>query len=455
MTVRSSSLKKNIQILRKKEPDLLADTLAAIPAGEMFATACGLANLRVTGTDGTTLPLHDEQDPNQDVLPFLSLIPADASGVVILLGLGLGYAAIRLLNERPGIRKLIIFERDLGIFHQALSAVPFAPLLNDHRVTLVIGPQKNVQETLLATAKDLQLESAFILKHLPSFSYDPSGYQQLYEEVYAFANSFNMEGATISHFGTKFLENRLQNIPVTGPHFLLEKLQDVFSGIPAILVASGPSLDKNIHLLPTLKGKAVIIAADSALPAILAQGLEPTFVSSIDPQWLTFEKYTPETFATKEISLLCMSWVTPEVAKSFPAKNVFWTYTHKPFEAWLNKQLGGSLTTGGAATVAHLNLLAAIVMGCSPIIFIGQDLAFEGTKQYAHGVALSTDSLTTNRSSANPDDIWVDGYYGEKVLTSRSFWGMKSFLKRSWRNKQTAYISMPRKEGFDWKEPSL
>lgn len=409
--------------------------------GEVVTSANGQPNLSLADAQGQIICLHDEKDPADDVLPFLRLVPENAQGTVILLGMGLGHAALQLLRLRPDIRKFIIYERDPGIFLQALHNVDLAPLLSDPRCLLGVGPEAGI-EVLQPAGKALQLEAAYILNHLPSVNLDPEGYQQLYDKIYGFSNSLNMEGATLSHFGKAFIANRLSNLATMRHHFLLEGLSGLFKDVPAVLVAGGPSLNKNVHLLPKLAGRAVIIAGDSVVPVLLQHGVTPTFITSIDPQELTFEKFAPISFTAEKTSLICMPWVTPKVPRIYPAEHVFWTFSASAIESWLNAQLGGTLTTGGAGSMAHLSLLAAIIMGCSPIIFTGQDLAFSDQKQtHADGIVFRGAPPNTSAEQNNPDMLWVEGVNGGQVMTNRAFYGMKVFFEKIISENNGLYIN--------------
>ena len=65
-----------------------------------------------------------------------------------------------------------------------------------------------------------------------------------------------------SLLGIKFT---LRNIPTIIDYTGIADLKDVFKGKPGIVVASGPSLDKNVKLLEGLREKAVICAADGSV----------------------------------------------------------------------------------------------------------------------------------------------------------------------------------------------
>jgi tetratricopeptide (TPR) repeat protein len=190
-------------------------------------------------------------------------------------------------------------------------------------------------------------------------------------------------------------------------------------------------LEKDLHLLPLIKGRAVIIAVDTVLPVLLKNGIKPHFVTTIDPQELVFEKIAdalPE--VTSDIHLISTISGFPKIPKTFPGGQIFWVFSAKPVEAWLSRLLGCEILTAGAGTVAHLNLLAAVFMKCSPIIFIGQDLAHSRSRSHVPGVSLTAQNKTKEMLKKNKDIQWVKGVDGKPVPTDRAFMDMKHYFER-------------------------
>ncbi|WP_294376368.1 6-hydroxymethylpterin diphosphokinase MptE-like protein, partial [uncultured Clostridium sp.] len=60
----------------------------------------------------------------------------------------------------------------------------------------------------------------------------------------------------------------------------------------------------------------------------------------------------------------------------------------------------------GGGSVAHYMTLQAIYMGCNPIIFIGQDLAYDDEKKYSQLAQISSEIIDKTRKD---DDIYVEG----------------------------------------------
>ena len=436
-------LSQNMVLLKKNYPHVwgILTQTPPKPVGKIFPAPNGRPNLWAHDQEGNQLSLHIPEDPQLEVGQFLAMVDKDFSGVLTITGMGLGYAPLALIQHRRNLRHLAVFEPNAGIFLQALHAMDLSPLLADPRVILGIGPEQNVGAVMGPANKALQLESIQNLQHLPSFSLNFPEYKQLHQAVCDHCSSFNIEGNTLNFMGREFLENRLRHLNSMHHNRFLAELAGRFKKVPAIIVSAGPSLDKNIHLLAQAKGKAVILAADSALPALAAHKIMPDLVGTIDPLELIFEKVAGVAPAVHGVSLLCMSWASSKMAKLFPADQIFWGFGAKPIEAWMSHLFGQQLLTAGAGSVAHLNLISAIIMECSPIIFIGQDLSFSPTKSHSANAVLQTNDLVEALLANQEDIVWLDGIDGGQVLSNRGMHSHKLFFERVIKDQKGHYIN--------------
>lgn len=412
------------------------------PSGEISYTPNDKPNITVINGQDSPVTLHLKINPEKESQDFLEAVSKDHKGFVAILGMGLCYNALKILKERPYLQFLAIFELDPGIFVQALRYVDLSPILEDPRLILGIGTKTTVAETLAPAFHTIQLESSNVFHQQPSFEYNPQGYNQLKEDLFTHLNSLNVEGTTVRTLGKNFFTNRFEHISTIHHHLLLEHLHNRFEGIPAILVAGGPSLNKNIHLLKQAQKTAVIIAVDTVLPTLLENDVQPHFLTCIDANNLTFEKFADVIPKVKNTALICSSWVNPKTAKAFPADQTFWTFTGKSMEAWFNSLFDGKILTGGASTVAHLNLIAAHMLGCSPVIFIGQDLAYSDSDSATHaqGTVLQG-KIPSGAISRHTEGETVTGINGKILRTNRSFLSMKKFFESAIATSQIPHIN--------------
>ncbi len=395
-------------------------------SAEVFYTSEGKINLKVKLKNNSIVYLHDKDDPEKEIPQFLNMIPENANGVVLLTGIGLCYTPLAILEKRKNIQYLAVFDLMPDIFLQALRYIDLSSMLSDPRLILSIDTDIDIDiDKVLAPASlALQLESIYNLKHMLSFSIDNEKYTKFSDVVFTIANQFNLGGGAILGGGRAYTANRFKNLTSMYKNDMIEDLKGKFKDVPAVLVAGGPSLNLNIHLLHKIKGKAVIIAVDSTLPALAANGVSPDFLTAIDPYDLIYEKFADALPKIHGTSLITSTWVASKVVKAFPARQVFWTFSGRNMENWMQEMMGGSIPTGGASTVAHLNLVAAILMGCSPIVFIGQDLAYTGGTSHASNTALTQNKAMRNLLKSK-DLMWTEEISGGKVPTDRKFLNFK------------------------------
>ena len=182
--------------------------------------------------------------------------------------------------------------------------------------------------------------------------------------------------------------------------------------VPAIIVASGPSLSKNMHLLKEAKGKSVIISADSAVSALLANDIVPDLYISVDPHK---EAKSFEDDRVKGIPAIVE--LTSAKAAIKDGQTHFFTFNdgNSYLEEFINEENIDMHMIGVGGSVANTCFDAAIVMGFKTIIFIGLDLAYTGNKTHVENTARY--GMAIDESTA---EYTVD-IYGNPVKSSGEF----------------------------------
>ena len=406
----------------------VTDWTDPVPKARVVVSEAGSPNILVEKEGGGSILVHDQKEPGSESLPFMEKVTNDFHGTILVFGMGLGYIAKRLLDQREQFQYLIIFEADLSVFKLALSSVDLNAVLSDDRVIICAGVPENVDTVLKPATRALMLEDIHTHKLLSCFQINEA-YEKLASMVFDHVSALNIDGSTRSNHGRVFIENRLRHLTSMHHDRMLEELTGKFSGVPALMIAAGPSLDKNIDQIHKAMGKSVIIAVDTALPVLLAHGIVPDFVTAIDFNDPIFEKIAP--VASKpvahDIKMICTSWVACSVPKVFPAKAYYWAFGGNPLERWIQTLFGGKVGIGGAGTVAHLNFAAAVIMGCDPLIFVGQDLAHSYDREHASNVVFTG---TETMEKVSKDALWVKGVDGKPVVTTRVLHGYRVLFEQ-------------------------
>lgn len=389
----------NLTILKQKDPALAARVQSQVhkPVGEVLPTPAGLPTLRffppADRPEQGEIWAYNEQDPSLDVVCHLSTVTSECHGLILLIGMGLGYAALTVLRERPTLGMMVIVEPEIDLFITALHSVDLCPLLLSPKTHFLIG-KIDFEQLGKIVQRIAALEDTHLLRHVPSFQWQKEAYETLDRQVLMQINQFNASGGTTRVAGERFMKNRMANLSQLRHSSDLAVLKDLFVGKPAILVASGPSLDQSIDELKKVVGHCVLFAVDAAMAPLLKAGIMPDFVSTIDFHYVNFEKVAPFTASPTPwpFSLITTIKGVPHIPKRLATRHRFWTFHDDRAETWLHESLDIQQLIPPSASVAHLSLGCALLMGCDPIILVGQDLAYtSNTASHAAGSIVKGD----------------------------------------------------------------
>ncbi|MEW6593985.1 MAG: 6-hydroxymethylpterin diphosphokinase MptE-like protein [Thermodesulfobacteriota bacterium] len=414
---------ENLQALRRKDPELHALVCGHEhrPVGELLETPSGLPTLRffpVADKPGQPSSVaYNEQDPWQDAARHLGTVEPGAHGLALFVGMGLGYGPLVVLRERPTLGMVVIIEPSLDLFVTALQVADLRPLLLSPKVHFLVG-DIDFERLGRTVERIASLEDTHLLRHVPSFQWREDVYPPLDRKVLMQVNRFNAFGGTTRAAGERFFENRMANLSLLRHSADFVLLKDLFAGKPAVLVASGPSLDQSLEELKKIAGRCVLIAVDAALAPLLRAGIMPDFVTTIDFHYVNFEKMAPYTAASSPwpFSLITTIKGVPLIPKRLPVKHRFWTFHDDRAQLWLMEALQVDELIPPAASVAHLSLGCALLMGCDPIILVGQDLAYNsGTATHAAGTIIKGSGLPEG-----VDLFMVEGVDGGQVHSDRA-----------------------------------
>lgn len=183
--------------------------------------------------------------------------------------------------------------------------------------------------------------------------------------------------------------------------------------VPAIIVAAGPSLDKNIKYLSAAKGKACIIAVDSAIRMLLMNNIIPDMLVTLDPDKV---RILFEDDKVNDMYLCYSVYGTHDVIKKNRKKKILYNSMSYMYNMLMDMGVKtGVLDTGGS--VANSAFSIARYLGFNDIIVIGQDLAFTDNKK--HASVVYDDGGINEKEKAKYTTI--EGIDGTEMLTYMNF----------------------------------
>lgn len=333
--------------------------------------------------------------------------------IAILYGLGNGVFLGEMLKHLDSDAKVYVCEPDLALFQYCLDHFDMEEILNDERVQIYVD-QINLDGFAGALERNVHWTNltSQIVSHHPSYD---KVYIEQYKDFLAVVENVNklakVNRDTEEHLAHSAVSNVMKNLHfIKDSNYIPDLTAEISEEVPAIVVAAGPSLDKNIDLLKNAKGKAFILATDTAVKYLLAHDAPFDAIITLDA------RKSPKHLADERCEKV-------PIFSNVEAKNLFlennrsrkiW-FRCEPYTEALYKDFGrefppyssgGSVATGAFST--------CVALGFKKIVLIGQDLAYDGDVTHAGGV----EKHIVNESYGSK---MVDGVNGGKVR-SRYDW---------------------------------
>lgn len=282
----------------------------------------------------------------------------------------------------------------------------------DEKIIMVFGGDVEEQVTLCSSLIDIDKFSGWKpFFGIETIEKDTSYFKTFYRSLGAKLNVKNLYKNTSIHTTHIFLRNSLINAPLVHNKIKISDYYNALSNKPFLIVAAGPSLNKQLPILSKYQEYFNILAVDTIWPILDKFGIKPDLVFALDsrskPSW-------PRNCVADETCFSIDIGCAPKLVWSHDQNHLF-SSTSEQIRSLLD-YLGVEvdiLATGGSVATSAFNF--ARYLGGNPIVLIGQDLALTGGKDHADGyLHVYSDALLKARSESGFD---VDGYYGDRVKT--------------------------------------
>lgn len=351
----------------------------------------------VVTPDGRPLYLHSRYDPVAEAEQFCrTQTEADSQALVaVLCGLGLGYHVSPLQRQLGGDGVVIAVEPDLVTIKSALACHNFDDAILMNRLVFLTSDDKaELHARLDPHAAVMMLGTRFVAP--PALRPLNVAFQQRVRGLLTeYAAYSKMSLVTLVANARITCANIANNLPFYVSTPPIDRLRGRFAGRPAVLVAAGPSLGRNVEQLRAVRDRVEIIAVQTTLKPLLARGITPDFVTSLDFSDLSRRFF--ESVSADGVYLVAepkASWQVidafmggPPGARDRPSRRLSLLDN-----LFARRCLGDDLAARGGlragSTVAHLAFYLAEYLGCDPIILLGQDLGFSGGVYYTPGVTI-------------------------------------------------------------------
>ena len=315
--------------------------------------------------------------------------------VAVVFGLGAGHA-VRDLRQRTDAT-LVVFEPDVGLLCTLLEAGPLD--LGDITITsdlddlAALWPglaRDNPAATVVVTpgyAEAFPAELASLTEAVRALAADVS----LFENTRAIRYR-----SWIGHV----LEN-LECIPTAGP---LGAIEGAWSGVPVFVVGAGPSLAANVGLLREASKKGIVIAVDVAAKVLARHGVEPHVIVSLEALDLSVH-VAALPFIDRVVRAVSLT-AHPAMIRTGQGPLLGFVEGLPALAPLASLLASRPVSVGGSVSTVALSI--AERLGCSPIVLVGQDLAYTGGRTHAEGTAFERSRAVVDAASGRIHYAWCE-----------------------------------------------
>lgn len=326
----------------------------------------------------------------------------------IVFGIGTGNLVRELIKRKNKNNKIIIVEADEELLNFVVENKVIEDLINRSDI-IITSKVKNMIDNVENVINGINVTFFRMIETINYSKLYSKELEEYFIAIKEFITKVSVERNTIKKFSLEWYNTLLENIKFYANGKSIFEYKDKYKDKPAIIVSAGPSLNKNIDLLKNNTNN-LIITGGRPLKALCERNIKPDFLTIVDSGETSFN-IVKDWIETVECPLLMNETANLEATKRHKGEKIVGTRNRFITRAFDNKI--DTIDRGGS--VAHSMTYFAMLMGCNPIIFIGQDLAYTNDKGHADGIEHCENNMSGYGSL---DDLYIDDIYGEKVRTS-------------------------------------
>ncbi|EHD8283912.1 motility associated factor glycosyltransferase family protein [Campylobacter upsaliensis] len=354
--------------------------------------------------------------------------------VLFFYGIGNGFLYKALLQNQI-YKKIIVFEKDLELIFLAFNLSNFSEDLASGRLIIVLNKDMNPIKAL-----QLFTSNVFALLYRSYFLELCCDYYEKQKKDILTINRLNknaiielsLKNGNDPGDALQGIDQFIQHLPkmLTHPSIdsLMQKRQN--KADTAIIVATGPSLNKQLPLLKKYAKRASIFCLDASYAILAKENIKPDYVLSLERVEAT-SKFFDNDFKEfdKDVLFILLALTHPKTLNFIEKNHREYMLAPKmlPLAQELKFKEFGFLN---GWSVAHMAYSIAWALGHKNIILIGQDLAYakDGTthsKNYPRGLD------TAKREISTLEQTELKAYGGKGKVKSTKIWSIfKDFYEQ-------------------------
>ncbi|OWA36191.1 hypothetical protein B9G55_10095 [Saccharibacillus sp. O16] len=365
-------------------------------------------------------------EPYEQDIPWLEAVKQSVEDTecIFVYGFGQGLGVADLI-ELYSNRLLMVYEPDIDQFYRTISQYDLTALLNHpHLYYLAVGKEQ-LHSLFYMASLHMHTDLAFVaLRHYLESEMDVL--RETKEKFKEYNHTYESNQKTHELFQQDWVRNSMYQMAGMLHATPVERLKNLFPGMTAVIVASGPSLQKDIDWIERLKPHAFIVAAGSSIQALVKRGIKPHMAVTLDGGAINDKVF--EDPRTLEAPLLYSSTSYYGITDRKQSGLIRAVMSNDTITQYFMNLRSNEVAITPTPTVVGTAIQGAIWMGATKIVLMGQDLSFPGDKFYSDGVNHIETSL--NEDLVQTANIEIPNVHGGINKTNINFMFMKDALEK-------------------------
>lgn len=416
-----SILEKNLEAMEKWYPafaDLIREEHETEdPTNVMVETSWDGETIFRIEQDGRQLYLGGKRNAKEPIQIWSERVgEIHKYAPVFLFGVGSAAYLKAIIEKSSKEVNVVVYEPSIHIFMAMLENIDISKEIEDRPIAFVVkGLNEEEFEPVMRGVMTLENMSFLIEEVHPNYrGFFLEDILEKVKKVQRLVESEMVQFNTQKKLSMNMAQNILRNMKYVceGYHTKL-LLNAVSNKDAAILVAAGPSLNKNIRMLKKAKNRLFILAVDTAVKPLVKAGIKPDAFITIDAKK---DLDLVEIDGAETIPVIGPATALYKIMDRQKAKKIFYyDGYYLPYSIYfINDKELPDVSTGGSVACSGFSLLHKL--GYETIILVGQDLAFTDNKSHADGTfeekmpTLDTEGMEM-----------VKGNYVDKIPTRMDF----------------------------------
>ncbi|RFZ76750.1 DUF115 domain-containing protein [Lacrimispora amygdalina] len=323
--------------------------------------------------------------------------------LILLFGIDTGAYLDQLKKCICARNMVIIFEPNRSVFKQF-------PAYTGDNIHLVFYNEELIKQIFDETITYKNINNIYF----HAFGNYERIYKKEYDRLIEHLDWTIMNAASQVHLAKRFknifIKNMIANMKIIEETTPIHRYINTNTDVPAIIVSGGSSLDQNIKDMLKYKDKLkdyFIITGSRTVNALVKNGIMPDMIVSVDPVDANYEMMKDH--LDLNVPLAFYEYSNRYLMKDYKGEKIFisllFSHTIKGMGHLKAVYCGGS--------VSHACIDIANMLGCSPILLAGQDLAHTNNKHHADSALFPYDS-----SIKYDTQILIKDIHGKPTATS-------------------------------------